>query len=376
MTRRKDPEPETAPELVEPLPEAPVPEPDLPPVPDEVAPDPVPDPALPPPAPLPRRSGGFLGPVLGGALAAVSGFALSHYNVFGLQAPDTGADIVALSGKLDEALASQTKAIEGIGTEIAAQGTRLTALETAPAPAAADLSRLDALDQRLAAIEAMPSDGTGSNAALAAKLAELERRLAALPATAPASDLQAQLDAALSRLDAAEAAATDRAAKAEAAATTAQRAQKLDSLSAAVAEGRPFAQELNALADPALTSALQSLADTGVPTLAALQADFPDAARQALQIARQISTEDGWSDRLVDFLASQTGARPLTPQEGTTPDAILSRAEFALSEGRVADALAELDPLDPAVKAPLDDWIAAAGRHLAAVTAVQAAGGE
>jgi hypothetical protein len=84
--------------------------------------------------------------------------------------------------------------------------------------------------------------------------------------------------------------------------------------------------------------------------LQALQAAFPDAARETLRLSREISAQDGWGDRLVDFLASQTGARPLTPQEGDGVDAILSRAEFALSESRVADALAELAPLDPAVK--------------------------
>jgi hypothetical protein len=101
--------------------------------------------------------------------------------------------------------------------------------------------------------------------------------------------------------------------------------------------------------DAALTEALAALADTGVPTLGQLQATFPDAARDALRVARETNTDDGWGGRFLDFLAAQTGARPLTPLEGDTPDAILSRADFALSEGRVADAVAELETLDPAV---------------------------
>ena len=150
----------------------------------------------------------------------------------------------------------------------------------------------------------------------------------------------------------------------------------LTTLSDAVATGQPFTTELQALADPVLTDALGSLAESGVPTLVSLQQSFPDAAREALRIARDLSTDTGWSDRLVDFLAAQTGARPLTPQDGETPEAMLSRAEYALSEGRVADALAELAPLDPAVKAPLDLWTAAAKAHLAAGAALQAARGE
>jgi hypothetical protein len=110
--------------------------------------------------------------------------------------------------------------------------------------------------------------------------------------------------------------------------------------------------------------------------LAALQDAFPDAARETLRVARDLSPDVEWGDRIIDFLASQTGARSLTPLEGDTPDAILSRAEFAVSEGRVADALTELEPLDPAVKAPLGPWITQAEAHLAATAALQAARGE
>jgi hypothetical protein len=121
---------------------------------------------------------------------------------------------------------------------------------------------------------------------------------------------------------------------------------------------------------------LAPFAETGVPTLAALQADFPDAARAALQISRDASTEDGWGARLVDFLADQTGARSVAPRDGNAPDAVLSRAEFALSKGRVADALTELQALEPAVAQPLAAWTGAATVHLAAQSALAKARGE
>jgi hypothetical protein len=222
----------------------------------------------------------------------------------------------------------------------------------------------------------MPSDGTASTAALTAKITALEQRIAALPTGGTDPTLQQKLDDALARLGKAEADATARMTEAEAATAAAQRQKALDTLSNAIAAGQPFATELQAVSDDSLTTALGPLAETGAPSLATLQASFPDPAREALRIAREASTETGWSGRLVDFLAAQTGARPLTPREGTTPDAILSRADFALSEGRVADALTELDALDPAVKAPLDPWIAQAKAHLAAAAALQAARGE
>lgn len=375
MTRRKDAQPE------DPRPETPATEPlvsepfvaEVAAPPESVAVEAIPDPRPEHPTPPPQRGPGIFGPLLGGALAAVGGFALSHFNAFGLAPPAVPVDLAPLTSQVEAARTAQSAALDALAADVAALTDRITALESAPAP---DVSRLDSLDQRLEAIETLPADGSASTAALTAKITALEQRIASVPAGGTDPILQQRLDDALSRLGEAEAAATARATEAEAAAQAAARAKALDDLAEAVSTGRPFSTELQKLADPALTEALGPIAETGAPTLAALQEAFPDAAREALRIARDLSTETGWGDRVVDFLASQTGARSLTPLEGDTPDAILSRAEFALTEGRVAEALTELDPLDPAVKAPLDPWIALAQAHLAAAAALQAARGE
>jgi hypothetical protein len=381
MTKRKDSQPDAVEaEAVEPAADGPVADGPVADGPVAVAEPPVIEPELaePPLAqnpPAPPRRLGVLGPVLGGALAAAGGFALSHFDILGIAAPDQSAEVTTLTKRLDEVLSGQELALKEVSGELAAITARVEKLESAPVPEMPDLPKLDELDRRLTVIETLPAEGGASNAALTAKLAELERRLATRPEGAPA-ELQADLDAALERLNAAEAAATARATEAEIAAAAAKRGQALDGLAEIVAAGRPFVAELEALGDPALIEALGPMAEAGVPTLARLQADFPAAARDALMIAREVSTEDGWGDRLMDFLAAQTGARSLTPREGDDPDAVLSRAEFALSEGRVADAVAEFAPMDPAVMAPLDSWIADAKAHLAAAAALQAARGE
>ncbi|MBN8629500.1 MAG: hypothetical protein J0L76_01440 [Rhodobacterales bacterium] len=373
MTRRKDPQPETL------QPETATTEPFV----AEVDPEPVtpPQPAVeaelavePPLQPPSARRPGVLGPLLGGALAAIGGFALSHFNLLGLQATASSAEIAALTAELGTLRAGQTAAQDKLAGEVQALSGRLATLETAPAMP--DLSRLDALDQRLAAIEAIPADGNASTAALTARIVGLEERVASAPGGGTDPALQQKLDEALARLTEAESAATARASEAEAATTAATRAKAIDALTVAIRSGQPFAAELTALNDTALSAALGGSAGSGVPTLAGLQAAFPDAAREALRVARDISPQDGWSDRLVDFLAAQTGARSVTPREGSEPDAVLSRAEFALGEGRVADALAEIDPLDPVIKAPLQAWTDLARAHLAAETALSAARGE
>jgi hypothetical protein len=328
-----------------------------------------------PSASAPPRRPGVAGPLLGGALAALGGFAVSHFYVFDLAASDQSAEVADLTKRLDAALSGQALAQDEAGEKIAEITKRVAKLEATPVPEAPDLSRLDDLDRRLAMIEALPAEGGASTTALTAKLAELERQLAALPTSSASPGLQAELDAALVRLNAAEAAAASRAAEAETAANAAARDLALDALADAIGTGRPFAAELQALKDPALMESLGPFAAAGVPSLEQLTTDFPEAARNALRAAREISTEDGWTDRLTDFLASQTGARALTPIQGDGPDAVLSRAEFALSEGRVADAIAELAPLDPAVTVALETWITDAKAHLAAAAAISAARG-
>jgi hypothetical protein len=358
MARRKDPDAEAPADPVETPVEAPA---EAPPVVEEAAP--------PPPAPAPARRSGILGPLLGGALAALGGFGLSHFNLLGLSAPDSSEALAALDARLTEGLAqglakaADPAALAALEGQVATLSDRLAALETAPPP---DLSALADLDQRLAAIEAVPPGSDASTAALAAKLAELERRLA----TQPQGTDQAEVEAALARLDAAEAEAAARAKEAEAATAAAARALALDRLRAAVSAGTPFQDELAALADPALTETLAPHA-AGVATLSTLQADFPEAAREALALARTATGDEGWGTRLLDFLADQTGARPLTPRDGATPEAILSRADFALGEARLADALTELDTLDPALRAPLAGWIARAEARRAVDAALE-----
>ncbi len=310
---------------------------------------------------------GILGPLIGGALAAIGGFGLSHFNILGFATSDQTAEASALAQRLETAIAgleAGQSALEAAQTAAAGEvAARIAALEDAPR---ADLSTLTDLEERLQTIEALPPGGNASTAALAAKLAEVERRLADLPASGAAS---AEVDAALARLAEVEAEAKARADAAAAEAEAAAQARARDVLATAAATGAAFDAELAAVANPDLQARLAPFV-AGVATLTELQATFPDAARAALQVARATDAEAGWGTKLVDFLGAQTGARSLEPREGDSPDAILSRAEFALGEGRLADALAELTRLSPDVQAPLADWRTGAEARLAVDTAL------
>ena len=112
------------------------------------------------------------------------------------------------------------------------------------------------------------------------------------------------------------------------------------------------------------------MADKGIPTLAQLQSDFPDAARMALSEARSVPTEASTTERLAAFLRRQTNARSLAPKEGDDPDAVLSRAEAAISDGDLRGAIAEMSALPEDAQAAMSMWIAAAEIRASALDAV------
>ena len=67
--------------------------------------------------------------------------------------------------------------------------------------------------------------------------------------------------------------------------------------------------------------------------------------------------------------------RSLLPREGDDPDAVLSRIEAAVGEGRLSDALAEIELLPDVAKDKLSDWAAQATRRNEAVAAAEALAG-
>ena len=81
------------------------------------------------------------------------------------------------------------------------------------------------------------------------------------------------------------------------------------------------------------------------------------------------ATSENAADRFAAFLRRQTNARSLAPREGDDADAILSRAEAALSAGDLPTALSELDALPDSARTTMEGWISDAADRAAAVSA-------
>lgn len=339
-------------------------------LPEPVRPEPVsPEPVSPEPAPPvtpARRRASVLPMVIGGLLAAGVGFGLAQVVPQGWPL----AQVSGLTAQVD-AQASSIAALQTKLTELAnvpapkadtALSDRLAALEVLVAnlPAPNNVTgRMDAIERQLKAMAAMPAGtGTADGAAMAQVQAEIEALKSG------GAGLDAKVAEAAGKLDSIKA-------EAQAVMATAVSRAALHQMQSALDSGAPYGSALADLAATTVPEVLTAHAEAGLPSLQALRATFPDAARAALEASLQASTGDSWTDRVGTFLRGQTGARSLTPRDGTDPDAVLSRAEAAVAAGDLTKALTELGGLPEAGKAAMADWLADAQLRQDALAAVQ-----
>jgi hypothetical protein len=270
-------------------------------------------------------------------------------------------------------------------------------------PAALDQRRAQEVEARLKGLEsgAAAPRPLQSDPAVLEKLAELDRRaeqaLAAaseaktsadvaaretqkLDAKAPANPLdRSDLDAVSARLAGLEqqgkAEEQRRADAASGTDRTVRLALVAMELRIAVERGAPFTTELAAakrlVGDPASLAPLDAVAETGVPTVAALGQNLSKLAPAMLKAAGNAPPQGGVLDRLQASAARLVRVRPIEEAAGDEPSAAIARAELEASRGDIPGALADLDKLPDAARAPAADWIKAAKSRLAAVDAVK-----
>ena len=366
------------------------------------------------PTPAPSR-GGFWPLAFGGAVAAALGataawFAIPHLPegwrpaapVTTAEGLSPEAEAAARNAAVEAARAAVAEQTAGLSDQArqagaeAGQKAAQDALAAAPAPqaaAAVDQAALDQQAQRIAALEtalaqrpaapAAPADPAQTGADTAAIRQQVEA-LAARPS------LSAEEVAALQKL-AAEADATRQAitqvaeqaqsklasvqGEADALGTrVAETARRVDSAVAVAALEGALARGSDGSAGAQLKAAgvePPAPLSAPIPPLTEVQKGFPDAARAGLKAALR---ESGGSTGggLGAFLRAQTGARSVTPREGTDPDAILSRAGAAVTAGDIAAALALVRTLPAGAQKAMQGWTAQAEAWAAAQSALGA----
>lgn len=196
-------------------------------------------------------------------------------------------------------------------------------------------SRLDAAEQR-----------TGSGAGAAAFQAETARQIA------PLTDRIASVERELQAVNKAQ---NERQADARAAALT----LALTNLKRAVADGRPFSNELAAVENLSTSklsvSQLEPYKDQGVASLADLQQEFSGVAKEAIE--RYYRTNSG---TLVGQVISRAKAAiQVKPGDnsGNTIEATLGRVERELKAGNLKGALIEVAAVPSPAAEAMQGWI-------------------
>ncbi len=312
-----------------------------------------------PPAPV-AANGGLFGSVLGGVIAGALGFGAAM-----LIFPD------GWRTQDDTALKALESTVEAQGSVIE---TTAAAIETTKEALASEIAALSEADTALGAgidgvntrlEELTQGDGTTKlpddvQILLNAQKEEISKLQATVAGMV--EDAKAQIDAAAAQQETAE--------QAEARVKARGAAQQIR---LALLSGEPFAEALNEVAPAVdIPAALAAVAKDGVPTSADVSEAFPPAARAALSKAARETAGDDTQSRLKLFLQDQLSARSLSPQEGDSADAVLSRVEAAVRAEEYLTALTEIDALPDSAQAELAEWRAQAEKRLGALDAFTA----
>lgn len=318
---------------------------------DEVAP------AVTQPQPA-ERSNPILPLLFGGFLAAALGFFASQY--LGSQ----GASV------LESKINAQGETLDGLNGQVADVASQTETLDTTAGNLASELT---AQSEQIAALEAQIAALTEemNKPVPIASEAELSADLAALIANQKEeiAALQGNLKSMATFAEGQIQTAQQEAEAAELAEARAKARDGLNKVRLALASGDAFDDALPEIAGAIEIPAALSDVASGIPTQAELQSSYGSAARAALAASNRELSGDSAGDRLGLFFQDMIGSRSLTPQEGDSPDAVLSRVEAAVQNGDLAAALETIDALPDAGKAELTEW---SGKAAARNDALQA----
>jgi hypothetical protein len=333
----------------------------------------------------PKKKSGFLPLVFGGLIAGGIGFGAATY--YYMQQPVIDPDTITVLAARIGAQEQQINGFDGVVSTLTTRieeetgyddlATMLEGLKAATSAAddlladklAGIVNTVTAIDARLTTLEKRPVSQAGGVTPEAAAAYERELNAMRKLLETQKAEIGQMADEAAARIEGAEqkAASLEDRAGAKARAATVRTA--MSRVQAAMESGNPFSSALTELTSEGV-AVPAGLTGDGVPTLAALQDSFADAARAGLDASVKAVAGDGAMDKLSAFFKSQVGVRSLEPREGDDPDAVLSRAEAAVRSGNLSTALALVAMLPDVGQAAMAGWVDMASQRQSAEAAV------
>lgn len=246
---------------------------------------------------------------------------------------------IAATGQAVEASANMAARLDAAEASAATLSAELAAAKD---DAAAKAARLDTIEKnmppadialQIAQLSAMVKALNTAVDSLAPKINELDGRVAALEAKKDDPDASARAALGLA----------------------------LSNLSRVATSADPFARELDVVAaflpnEPEL-SALAPVAEKGVPTQAALEAQFPQVVQAVLDAERAATSESLWA-RFVSNAKKLVTLRRTGEIAGDDTDAVLARMEERVARHDLSAAISEAKGLKGPAAEAAKDWVA------------------
>jgi hypothetical protein len=287
------------------------------------------------------------------------------------------------------ASAPDTQAVDALGQRIVKLENRIAALPPGDKTVAERLASADnaskslgiavtALNKRSEDVAAKATQAQQQAAAAEKAMGELRESVQAAKREAAGAVDTAALDALQQRVAAVE--QTVKAVRAQAEqATVNDKAARLAFSAAALREavqsGRPYANELAQVktlgGNAGELAPLDQFATSGVPSNAALARELQALIPVLMKSTGTQKAPDGFFARLQANAGSLVRVSPVNAPEGDKPADMLARIEVAAAHDDISAALTDLEKLSAAGQAPAKDWIAKVKAREAALTAAR-----
>jgi hypothetical protein len=337
-----------------------------------------------------KKSGGVMGRVVGGALAAAIGFGAAQIY------PD-GWPIGGVNDEIAKQIAAQNSTIQALQTTIAGLETQLGGAATTDALATLGVG-VSEVDARVSTLSSQLSEQIAAQATQNAQIAEQIGILTKRPIAENTDEATAAAVAAFGqdvagfgdqvaalrleaerRVEEMSVLINDTAAKEAAAAAAAQsaadaariavEARAVVDVRAALETGTPFGDSLAVISSVDVPDALMATMEAGAPTRLDLSKALPPLARSALTASLKDTVGEDMGGRFQTFVRTQLGARSLAPRDGDDPDAVLSRVEAAIASDNLELAIETVSSLPQSGQDILAPWVAQVQMRLDALVA-------
>lgn len=274
--------------------------------------------------------------------------------------PASGAALNQRLAKIEASIAKLPASDPGTSERLSAADNALKSLGIA----------LTAINKRSDEVAANAAETRARADASEKALTELRNSVQDLTRNSSAGLSPSDLDSVQKRLAALEqavkSAPTDRGARLALSAAT---------LRDTVVSGLPFAAELDEVkslgAGEKALAPLMPFAATGVPQAATLAQELHGLIPAMQKVAGAQAPAGGFLERLQANAGKLVRIRPLDAPAGDDAAAVITRIEIETTRADIPAALADLERLDAAVRAPAQAWVAKAQARQAALAAAR-----